>query len=440
MDPEKFQATELPSSEKDTADGEVLNTGKVEGGDYGLLDPARYRNRMSPELVKNKELDLSGNDLGTVREYLSNQDPAYMADLRTMISGQKTISKDVKTVIAIPSYREGENLEKTLRNYSKLKDKNQFEIVILENHPEDVERDNSGNIIEGIKKEFPDLSIIHLYKLFKEKPTIGQVRKYLVDAVLLRKSESNIEKSLAIVSSDADLEDIREDYVSRISAAFQHNKKLDAIEGKWDYPAETFKKYPLLHASQRLWRYLDIAFRNYGLKTQELTGTNSAFRSGIYAAVGGYNEKAQLAEDWEIGQLIKEARGNNQSIGRLDSAWLISNPRRAVVKMLSGGRFIEQHEDFHTNEDVRNAPLEDLLPEKRDFDEEEFTKEVQAIYKHCVGWKKSNGGSVDNEYIDRSFDRAMRFLGVKYEIEDNKIRILDMERLKKGLREYELKD
>ena len=162
------------------------------------------------------------------------------------------------------------------------------------------------DVIEAIEREFPDLNIVHLYKVFEEKPTIGQVRKYLVDAVLLRKMESDIEKSIAIVSNDADLEDISEDYVDRISGVFKKNKKMDAIEGRWDYPAETFKKYPLLHASQRLWRYLDIAFRNYGLKTQDLAGTNSVFRSGIYAAVGGYNQEALLAEDWEIGQLIKE--------------------------------------------------------------------------------------------------------------------------------------
>ena len=303
---------------------------------------------MLPEIVENRELDLSGNDLTIIAEYLKKQDPAYIAELKSMVLGQKSINKDVEAIIAIPSYHEGGNLEKTLRNYAKLKNRNHFEIDILENHPEAVERDDSMNIIEAIRREFPDLNIVRLYKVFKEKPTIGQVRKYLVDAVLLRKMESDIEKSLAVVSNDADLEDIGEDYIDRISAVLKKNKKLDAIEGRWDYPAETFKKYPLLHASQRLWRYLDIAFRNYGLKTQDLTGTNSVLSSsGIYAAVGGYNEKALLAEDWEIGQLIKDARDNNQSVGRVDSAWLISNPRRAVAKMLSGNRFIEQHVDFH---------------------------------------------------------------------------------------------
>jgi hypothetical protein len=412
-----------------------------EHNDYGLLDHAKYRDRMLPELIENKELDLNGNDLEIVREYLTKQDPAFVADLRLMIGGQKAMSMGVETVITIPSYQEGRNLEKTLRNYAKLNNRNGFEIVILENHPEGVKRDNSADIIDSVRKEFPDLNIVHLYKVFKEKPAIGGVRKYLVDAVLLRKSESNIEKSIVIVSNDADLEDISEDYANQLSAAFQKNKNVDAIEGKRDYPAETYRKYPLLHASQRLWNYLDIAFKKYHLKTEELTGTNSAFRSGIYAAIGGYNEKAQLAEDWELGQLIKEARGgDSERIKHLNSTWLISNPRRAVVTMLSGRNLIQQHEDFHVNEEVRKTSVEDLLREKRDLDEKEFTNEVQATYEHCARWKKSKGGSADDEYINKSFDRAMRFLGVNYEIVNDKVIISDIARLREGLRKYELKN
>ena len=88
---------------------------------------------------------------------------------------------------------------------------------------------------------------------------------------------------------------------------------------------------------------------------------------------------------------------------------------------------------------MRRASLENLLPEKREFNEEEFAKEVQAIYKHCEGWKKSSGGSIDDEYINKSFDRAMRFLGVSYDIKDGEVRILDTERLRKGLKDYELR-
>jgi hypothetical protein len=408
--------------------------------DYGLLDRKKYRERMSPEILKNKELDLSGKDLTIVREYLDKQDETYLAELKNLISGEKPMGRNIETVITVPAYQEGKNLEKTLRRYAKMNDKDRFELVILENHPEGVSRDDSADVIKKMKAEFPDLNIVHLYKTFKEKPPIGQVRKYLVDSVLLRKSENNIEKSVAIASNDADLEDISVDYANHLAVAFQNNKKLDAIAGKWDFPEESFRQFPLFHASQRLWHYLDIAFRNYYLKAPELIGRNSAFRSGSYAAVGGYNEKAQLAEDLEIGWLMKDARGYDaKRIGYLNPAWLVSNPRRAVTKMVSGGRLIEQYGDFHVNEEVRKASLETLLKEKRDFDEGGFGTEAQSIYDHYARMKKSNGGWVDDKYVDRSFNRAMRFLGVNYEMDEGKVKITDMTRLRAGLKEYEEK-
>lgn len=96
---------------------------------------------------------------------------------------------------------------------------------------------------------------------------------------------------------------------------------------------------PILHAAQRLWHFFDIVFRYYYLKSPELIGRNSAFRGGIYAAIGGYNPKAQLAEDLEIGWLIKEARKYKpERIQYCNPAWLKTSLRRAVVKMIAGGR------------------------------------------------------------------------------------------------------
>lgn len=402
--------------------------------DYGLLDRKKYRERMSKKILEDKNIDLSKDDLEIIVEYLNNEDPGYIAELNKLIEGTKPIGSDIETVITVPAYQEGKNLEKTIRSYAKLKNRSKFELVILENHSAGVSRDNTLEVIEKMKLEFPDLNIVNLYKVFDKKPTIGEVRKYLVDSVMLRKVKSNIKNSLAIVSNDADLEDISENYADKISETFKKDPNIDALGAKWDFPEKNFKKFPLLHASQRLWQYLDISFRNYYLKSPELIGRNSAFRSGVYAAIGGYNKNAKLAEDLEIGWLIKEARGYDAArISYVNSAWLASNSRRAVVKMLSGGNLIEQYGDFHTNEEVREATLDKLLEDKIDFDEEKFHKQVQSIYDHYSRWRKSEGGWVEDKYVDMSFDRAMRFLGVNYKLEKGKVVIKDMSRLVEGL-------
>lgn len=407
------------------------------GGGFGLLPREHYQRRISKKLLENRNIDLSVDDWDVVKSYIDDQDDNYQTELKNMTSSSEPMDRNVEVVVTIPSYKEGKNLEKTLRNYAKLKGRNNFEIVILENHPSGTERDNTEEVIKKIKKEFPDLKIVHLYKVFEKKPPIGLVRKYLVDSVLVRKLESGIRKSLAIVSNDADLEDISDNYADNIAKAFKQNKKLDAVGAKWDYPLETFKKFPLLHASQRLWHYLDIAFRHYYLRSPELIGRNSIFRSGIYAGVGGYNSSAELAEDLEIGWLIKYARNyDTERIGYLNSAWLKSNPRRAVVKMLSGGRLVQQYGDFHVNEDIRNASVAELLKEQRDFDLGELRNEIQAICDYYFQWRKSKGGWVEDIFVEKSFDRAMRSLGVEYKVTNDKVNIIDAERLIKGLNRY----
>src|SRR3989344_2073642 len=297
----------------------------------GLLDRKLYEARFSKRLALDSDFDVVENDSILVKEYLAKQDKPYMKELGGMIKGAPKMKPEIETVITVPAYQEGDNIEKTIRNYAKLKNRNSFELVILENHPKNKARDNTKEVVDRMKSEFPDMNIILLYNAFDEKPAIGRVRKYLVDAILLRKQQAGISKSIAIVSNDADLEDIRPDYADNIRETFRKNKNLDAIGGKWDYPEKAFEQFPLLRASQRLWHYFDMVFRYVYLKSPDLIGRNSAFRSGVYAAIGGYNENAKVAEDLEIGWLIKKARKYNaERISFINSASLISNPRRAV--------------------------------------------------------------------------------------------------------------
>lgn len=413
-----------------------------EGRDYGLLAREKYRERLVGGLKNNPEYNTAEHENELISEYLSLQAPEYIADLESIAGESENMKKTVDIVITLPAYGEGKNIEATIRNYAKMKDRERFEIVIFENHPRSKNRDNTSGVVARMKNEFPDLNIILLYKEFDEKEPIGRIRKYLVDSVLLRKQKAGIRHSISIVSNDADLEDISPNYARDVGDAFANNTELDALAARWDFPEETYKKFPLLHASQRLWHYLDITMRHNFMKSPELIGRNSAFRAGTYAAIGGYNETSQLAEDLEIGWMIKEARHyDSDRITYSNKARLVSNPRRAVVKMLSGGRLVQQYGDFHVNEDVRSAPLDSLLDVKRDFDVAEFSSEVQAIYNHYSAWAKSKGGWVPDDVIEKSFSRAMRFLGVKYTIDSSgTVKLTDTTKLTNGLNMYNIQE
>lgn len=440
---EKMKAGIKPGQGKITNSPESIGYGYGYGGEnLGLLDMStpEYDNRFDERLKTNHDYDFSQVDLSVVEGYLNNHEPQYREVLNKMIENAPPMSSEIKAVVAIPAYLEEKNLEKTLKAYDRLPNKKEFEIVIFENHSAGVERDNTAEIISRLKKRMPELNIVHLHYEFAEKPPIGKVRKYLNDAILERKRMAGIDRSVIIISSDADVEGLGDNYVGNIVKAFENNPKLDAVGGKWDYPADVQKRFPLLYASNRLWQYFDIAFRYKYLKSPELIGRNAAFRSGTYAAIGGYNDKAKVAEDLEIGWMIKYIRRNNQGnvdtnrIKYINSAKVITNPRRAAVQLDARKAIVDQYGDFHENDSVRRQSLEDIIERQGDMTVEEFQDQADAVYRFYNRIKKSNDGWLDDEeLIDIAFDKAMTFLRVKYHIDNDRVVIDDASNLMSDL-------
>lgn len=437
----------VPPRGPETSVGYGVSYGEGYGYGYGLdpetgmLRSEAYQERALRQLRDEPNLDTAGRETELVNEYLEQQDPVYLAELDAMITSEIPMSGEIQTIITIPAYSEEKNIERTIRQYLKVQGPETFEVVILENHPKTSGRDKTGEIIERLKREIPQLHIVHLYKEFERKPPIGLVRKYLVDAVLRRRQKAGIDHSLVVVSNDADLEDISPKYVETITKKFHDDPKLDALAARVDYPKDAYKQFPLFHASQRLLQYMQIAFRNYILKSPELVGANTAFRAGTYAAVGGYNPRSVLGEDLEMGWMIKDARKHDASrVQYLNAAKIVTNARRPVVKMLSGANLMNQYADFHANEEVRKAPLETLLKERRDFKLEEFGAEVQMTYDYYDAKRRSKGGWMDDVFVDKAFAKAMGFLGVRYTISEGRVTITDASGLTEGLEEYKDKD
>lgn len=410
--------------------------GGASGEGIGLLDRSEYRKRMSEELREDRNFDTATNETKLIETYLDSQTTEHREVIEDLVQGAPPMKPSIEVVITVPAYQEEDNIEKTIEKYAAMEGHEKFEIVIFENHPTNKPRDKTGARIKKMQAKFPDLNIVHLYKGYEEKVPIGHIRKDLVDAVLLRKQKAGLKKSIAIVSNDADLEDINPEYANIVADAFS-DKRLDALGGKWDFPRDAFEKMPLLHIAQRLWQFFDIAFRRQFLKSPELIGRNSAFRAGTYAAVGGYNPEARVAEDLEIGWLVKQARGYDPSrIKYNNRAWIHSNPRRAASQLASGGRLVHQYGDFHVNEEVRKASLEDVYAMKRDTTIEDVQKEVQATYDFYARWRQSKGGWISDEVFEKVFDRAMRFLGVRYEVREDQVVLTDTKKLKEGLDKY----
>ncbi|MEN9407759.1 MAG: hypothetical protein RLZZ455_975, partial [Candidatus Parcubacteria bacterium] len=426
-------------------------------GEYGLLSRSEYASRRSRTLNENPDAHLDQE--AEVNDYLSRQDGSYIAELEEMDRLDGTaMSEQCRLVFAVPAYEEGGNIRKTLDHFLTQQDSagsalnpDLYEIVILDNHPESKPADSTRAEVEAFKAANPNIHVVYAHKAWKgSEAGVGNARKYANDLALLRsRKRSASTGELVLVSNDADLDGIANKYVVDMLESFDTSPSLDAVAAKWSLPREALAK-PNLRAAQRLWFVLDRIIQQDAegdtsvrqLRTPGLIGRNAAFRASAYAAVGGYNPQAKLAEDLEIGWMINDARGWDPSRMRYNNkAELISNPRRFLAAMVQGVPLIQMYGDFHENTAVRsmdNAELLNALPNT--FDPAVFEREADALYQAA----KVQGGQYSHlgERFDLLFRKTMGLMGAEYDVVDATdsdgqvrphVRITNADRLIRGL-------
>lgn len=420
---------------------------------YGEIEPSEYEKRRSPRF---RDPTVELNEKEEVEWYFNKQSEDYKKELEELDSqiGQP-MHQDCRLVVAIPAYKEGSNIYHTLEQYLNQKDgkgkdgeeipfnPNEFEIIILDNHPEDETRDNTKEEVLRFKKEHPEINVHYVYKVFKkDQARIGNIRKYLNDLALLRGKKRGFQpKELILVSNDADLEKIFPNYLNTIKEFFDKHKKVEAITGKLDYPKEAYLELPIIHSARRLWQYLDIILRYKYVKAPELMGANSSIRAKTYAALGGYNPWSSLGEDVELGWMLRSARGNKAPdyIKYINKAVVYTDPRRAISAYIKNLPHVKQHQDFVENREVRELTWEELLllipeEERRNFEREVFEKEADAVYQYYA-----NSTWLPKVDFERYFKRAMKFLGAEYKIEQGRVKVTSVKKLETGLKNFRKK-
>lgn len=428
--------------------------GGYEGGDSGLLPWSEFPNRRSRTLLQNPDAQL--DERMEIQTYLDGQPAEYRSELENMNSQLgNPMSENCRVTFAIPALEEGANIRKTLEQFLNQKDKdghplnpNLFEIIIIENHPSTMEKDNTEEEIRAFKQAHPQINVYYTHKVWKPgEGGVGRARKYVNDLALLRSfKRTKQDGELILISNDADLDGISANYIESIISEFDTKKELDALAGKWTLPESTLNK-PNVRAAERLWYFLDRVIQKdaigdpnqRSLRTPGLVGRNAAFRASMYAAIGGYNPDAKIAEDLEIGWMINEARGwNPKRMEFLNRASVISNPRRFLAATVQRVPLIQMYGGFHENMEVRKLNNEELLKQIPDtFDLKRFEMEADAIWQSDQ-YKKH----FPEDKLKLMLDRAMGFIGAEYKLEEKKdddgvtrshVIITNVDRLLKGL-------
>ncbi len=416
------------------------------GSDMGLLDRALYPSRFSERLKENRESVL--DESLEVKEYLEKQSPEYREELEKMdASIGKLMDSERRIVVTVPAYAEGKNIRKMLDFYVNQKDSDGntidpklFEIIIVDNHPGSVPKDETQSELEKFRTDHPEINAFYVEKVWSEEEGgVGAARKYAADLALLRDSKRPAKSGdMIIISADADLDGLTDKYISRTIETFDSNHYIDAAVGKSNLPEEALAK-PNIRAAQRFWTTLDrlIARDAEGapsarqFRSPGMIGRNSMFRASIYAAIGGYNPKAKLAEDLEIGWLINEARGHNPDrILYKNSTEVITNPRRFLAAAAQGIPLLKMYGGFHENTEIRrldNKALLAKIPDK--FDVRRFEEDVDALWQAS---KSSQYGWLGPRF-EPLFKRAMGLMGADYEIVEGHVKVTNVDRLTSGL-------
>lgn len=411
----------------------------------------RYQKELSPRLRANPDVQLEARV--EEEEYMKKQTPEYLAKVEGLAAQTEPMNPACKLAICIPvaGHQEANVIEQTLSAYlNQTAEKDAFELVLFVNQPdlsprgEKIKSDGTLEKIERFKKEHPELNVRVMQTVLpRDEVRIGNIRKMLSDTTLARSLTRGGKDDLIMVSNDADLKGVSPEYVKNFVEKFKSEPRTDAFMGQLDWDPEAYIRNPLNHVGTRLFQYISAQHRKEK-RGIESSGANFAYRASTYAAVGGYNTKAEMGEDNDFGRRILAARQgapNREAIAFAGArvSRLYTSSRRAEKAIRDGLSPIEQWQKGFSafDDEVRKVKWEET-GKAPNYDDPKVVKKLVSELENIVNrtlMVTSNWWS--NEQYATYQRRALGWLGIKYRLTNaNRIEITDATDLIAGLKEY----
>jgi hypothetical protein len=388
-----------------------------------------------------------------IEDYFNKFDKGYFERIHNLSNQIGPMDKECKLSVNIPvaGHQESNSIYESLKNYTYQTAKtNEFELVLFVNHPETDKNGNKLNAedvlseIERFKNDYPDIKTNVIYEVLTNKEAnIGLIRKLMNDSTLLRHHErGNTVEDLIMVSNDADNKGLDPRYIDTFIDEFHNNPDVDGLLGQLDWDPESYQKFPDIHIGTRLFQYLNVIGR-HNTKAMTSSGANSAFKSSIYAAIGGYRNDISGGEDAAIRKAIVSARGNNERFAFAGlKTRLFTSSRRAIVMWKQFGLPpVDQWRrgfSVQGDDEIRKLIMEDSS--KINYDSKDVLDKLKISLEDVInktidvyeGGEKLGKNS-------RYYKKALGWLGVTYKLDKNKnIIITDMTSLVEGLKKYQI--
>ena len=389
----------------------------------------------------------------------------FRKELLEIVKSIKPLNQKIKCLLIIPSYKEEKNILKTLENYASCDSIDKVAIFILENHTNNVSRDNTYSEIEKFRIMYPQIELYHIYKVFKNKEPIGLIRKFITECALyLAYYNSSNLQNLILVGGDADCISISKNFFTNILNRFNTNPYLDAVELKLDFPKSYRLQYPTLWVLHRLyefsWKFLRIKVSiNNSIR---MYGPASAIKASSYIMIKGFNPQAIICEDLQLSWFLDQARRYEFIKGKhfdYISSTIETNPRRALSSYLSGNYFLEQYSDFNENETIKGLNWKEIIENEKnhilnigntlsinDFKDTLTNKQIKTSleynFQEYINWwkfKVEKAHWMTLNQFKEMLEMIMDYLKIKYSIQfSNKywnFKILNVDNLIKNLQE-----
>lgn len=393
----------------------------------------------------------------------------YGEEILDTASRLRPLDPQIKAVLVIPAYQEGDIIARTLQRYSSCAGMSRVAILVLENLPVGARRDQTLSQIELFRRRRPDVALYHVYKPFAEKMPIGYIRKYAADLAIRIKHRAASRDNFVLVGGDADCVDVNRSFFASILGAFHDNESLDAVELGMDVPLSYRTAFPTQWVMQRLfdfsWMYMRRRINPN--RSIRMYGPASAIKCSSYLMIKGFNPRTNLCEDLQLGWLLDEARRSAAPAGGffdyLGRARIVTSPRRTLGACLSNVAHLDIYDSFYEEESIRRCRWEDLVDrygdhtlnvgseltaqETRDAivrtrrtKADPVTRCLAYALQRYVDWWQSKVlqsmwlAQADFEDMLR---RVLRAIGIRYRLDTTgehwSIRILDVEQLRRNI-------
>jgi serine/threonine protein kinase len=360
-----------------------------------------------------------------IRDYLDRQDPQYLeqlAILESQIPEPMQPQTEVVACIPVAGHQEVASIYNTIASYANQKaDPKSFEVLLLVNFPQRLIGERSDDIrktqeeIEKAKRDFPKLRLrVATTILPDDQVKIGNIRKIGTDLALLRQRRSKSHKDLVLLSNDADNEGLSENYVTNFVRHFTEHPEKDGAVGNLQFSPNGFIKFPTIQVKAEFATNLDQqGFKNGNV---DLFGNNSAMKSSIYAAIGGYPTALKTGEQEWTGNTIRKLRKSKKTLGFVEDGLLLTSVRRLLITELKKLENQVAFGDHSAEAEMRALDLDSYPP--FDFSKpeavEDLRQKLEVIVNKTVGHYESGDKLGKNSWF---YMTNLEKVGIKYKVE-----------------------